>query len=224
MAEMSEEQRRELEEKIKSMSPEELREFQKKQCIFCRMAAGEIPAKKVYEDEQVFAILDINPASPGHVLLLPKEHYPILQQMPDDLVGHMGVVAKGFSQAFLQVLKVEGGSFFAASGAVAGQRAQHVMIHLIPRSENDGVGISLAGQAGPTDQLTRIRQALQPYVNQVMGVKHKEEAKQQIAKDEDTEKDESVQERAKKENPIAEKAKSEEGTSLDDITDFLAKK
>ena len=69
---MSEEQRKELEEKIKNMSPEELREFQKQQCIFCQIIAGKVPAKKVYEDEHCVAVLDINPAAKGHLLLIPK--------------------------------------------------------------------------------------------------------------------------------------------------------
>jgi len=171
MAEMTEDQRKALEEKIKSMSPEELKEFQKKQCIFCRMVAGEIPSKKVYEDDKVFAILDINPASAGHVLLLPKDHYPILQQMPDDLVAHLGLISKGFSQAFLQVLKVEGSTIFAASGASAGQRAQHVMLHLIPRKENDGIGINPPSRPMQPQDLQKVCQALKPFADQIMGVK-----------------------------------------------------
>lgn len=177
MPDMTEDQRKVLEEKIKSMSPEELKEFQKKQCIFCRMVAGEIPSKKVYEDDQVFAILDINPASAGHVLLLPKEHFPILQQMPDDLVAHLGLISKGFSQAFLQVLKVEGSTIFAASGASAGQRAQHVMLHLIPRKENDGIGINPPSRPMSPPDLQKVCQALKPFADQIMGVKKESEQK-----------------------------------------------
>ena len=75
---MTEEQVKELQEKIKNMSPEELKEFQKKQCVFCQIISGKVQSKKVYDDEKCIAILDINPANPGHVLLLPKEHYSIM--------------------------------------------------------------------------------------------------------------------------------------------------
>ncbi len=69
---MSEEQVAELQEKIKNMSPEELKEFQKQQCIFCQIISGKVASKKIYEDEKCIAILDINPANPGHLLLMPK--------------------------------------------------------------------------------------------------------------------------------------------------------
>ena len=102
MAEMTEEQRKEMEERIKSMSPEELKEFQKQQCIFCQIISGKIPSKKIYEDEKAIAILDINPAAKGHVLVMPKEHYAIMPQMPDKEVAHLFKIAKKISQVILK--------------------------------------------------------------------------------------------------------------------------
>ena len=75
----------ELKEKVKNMSPEELRKFQKEQCIFCHIIKGDVQSRKVYEDEVCIAILDINPANPGHLLLLPKEHYAIMPQITDEI-------------------------------------------------------------------------------------------------------------------------------------------
>ena len=69
---MSQEQLKALQEKIKNMSPEELKDFQKKQCIFCQIVSGKIQAKKIYEDEKVIGILDINPGNPGHTLIMTK--------------------------------------------------------------------------------------------------------------------------------------------------------
>lgn len=175
---MSEDQRRELEERLRSMSPEELREYQKRQCIFCRIVSGEIPAKKVYEDDKVFAILDINPAAAGHLLLLPKEHFMVLQQMPDDDVGHLFLIAKSFSQAFLQALRAEGTTFFCASGQAAGQRAQHVMIHLIPRKDGDGIGIKPKPLPVRPQDLEMVAKAMKPFVDKVMGVSASKPAKQ----------------------------------------------
>ena len=96
---MSPEQIEELKEKIKNMTPEELKEFQKKQCIFCQIISGKVQAKKVYEDEKTIAILDINPANPGHVLLLPKEHYTVMPQLPAEDIAHISIVAKFLSNA-----------------------------------------------------------------------------------------------------------------------------
>lgn len=136
---LSEEQRKLLEEKIKNMSPEELKEFQKQQCIFCQIITGKIPSKKVYDDDLCQAILDVNPAAKGHLLLLPKEHYAIMPQIPEKVIGYLFTVSKNLSQIMLKVLKVSGTNIFIANGPAAGQRAQHFLIHIIPRLESDGV-------------------------------------------------------------------------------------
>jgi len=143
MAEMTPEQRKELEEKLKNMSPEELREFQKQQCIFCQLISGKVPTHKVFEDEKCVAILDKFPSNPGHLLVLPKEHYMIMPQVPEGDIKHMFMVAKSLSQALIRALKVEGTNIFVANGGVAGQKAQHFMIHVIPRKENDGIPLNI---------------------------------------------------------------------------------
>ena len=140
---ISPEQLNALQEKIKQMSPEELKEFQKKQCIFCQIVAGKIQSRKVYEDERAVAILDINPANPGHVLLLTKEHYSIMPQLPDDEVAHVFMVAKALSNSMLRGIEVQGTNIIVANGVAAGQRAQHFMVHVIPRKENDGINFVL---------------------------------------------------------------------------------
>ena len=128
-----------LQEKLKNMSPEELREFQKQQCVFCQIISGRIKSRKIYEDQKCIAILDINPASPGHILLMPKEHYAVMPQMPEEEIGHLFMVSKALSNAMLKGLKAGGTNVFVANGVAAGQRAQHFMIHVIPRKENDGI-------------------------------------------------------------------------------------
>lgn len=140
---ISPEELKALQEKIKQMSPEELKEFQKKQCIFCQIVAGKIQSRKVFEDEKAVAILDINPANPGHVLLLTKEHYSIMPQLPDDEVSHVFMVAKALSNSMLRGIEVHGTNIIVANGIAAGQRAQHFMVHVIPRKENDGVNFVL---------------------------------------------------------------------------------
>ena len=140
---ISPEQLKALQEKIKNMSPEELKEFQKKQCIFCQIVSGKIQAKKIYEDEHAVAILDINPANPGHILLLTKEHYSIMPQIPEDEISHVFMVAKSLSNSMLRSIDAQGTNIIVANGIAAGQRAQHFMAHIIPRKENDGVNFVL---------------------------------------------------------------------------------
>ena len=140
---ISQEQLKALQEKIKQMSPEELKEFQKKQCIFCQVVAGKVQSKKIYEDENVVAILDINPANPGHTLLLTKEHYSIMPQLSDDEVAHVFMVAKSLSNSMLRSIDAQGTNIIVANGIAAGQRAQHFIVHVIPRKDSDGINFIL---------------------------------------------------------------------------------
>ncbi len=140
---ISPEQLKALQEKINNMSPEELKDFQKKQCIFCQIVSGKIQAKKIYEDDHIVAILDINPANPGHTLLITKEHYSIMPQIPDDEIAHVFMVAKSLSNSMLRSIDAQGTNIIVANGIAAGQRAQHFMAHIIPRKENDGVNFIL---------------------------------------------------------------------------------
>ncbi len=169
MAQLSEEQQA-LQERMKNMSPEELRELQKQQCVFCQIISGKIPSKKIYEDAQSLAIMDINPAAQGHVLVLPKEHYGIMPQMPDDLLAHLMVTAKRLSQVMLKVLRVSGTTIFVANGLAAGQKAPHVMIHVIPRKEGDGL-FSLQPQVVDSTVLRQIAVAVEQKFNAIMGIK-----------------------------------------------------
>lgn len=127
------------EEDLKNMSPEQIAELQKQNCIFCHIISGKIPSHKVYEDEQCLAILDINPAAKGHMLLMPKQHYMIFPQMPEPLIKHLAKISKLLSKKAIKLLGATGTNIFVANGAIAGQRAPHVMIHIIPRNDNDGI-------------------------------------------------------------------------------------
>ncbi|MGV8169159.1 MAG: HIT family protein [Candidatus Nanoarchaeia archaeon] len=129
---------------MENMTPEQAAQLQRENCIFCKIVAGEIPSKKVYEDQDFIGILDINPASDGHVLLLPKQHYQIMPQIPPELVGSLGVACAAISAKILKGFKCEGTSVFIANGAVAGQRAPHFMVHIIPRTDGDDIFLNPA--------------------------------------------------------------------------------
>jgi len=154
------EQIKEMQEKIAKMSPEELKEFQKKQCIFCHIIAGKVPSKKVYEDEQTFAVLDINPAASGHILLLTKEHYAIMPQLPEETLEHIFLVAKKLSNALLRCLDAKGSNILVTNGVAAGQKAQHFMVHIIPRREKDGVKFELPQRNQPEEMLKHLEGTL----------------------------------------------------------------
>jgi len=150
------EQLKALQEKIKQMSPEELKEFQKKQCIFCQIVAGKVQARKIYEDDRVIAILDINPANPGHTLLIIKEHYSIMPQIPDDEVAHVFMVAKSLSNSMIRGIDAQGTNVIVANGIAAGQRAQHFMVHIIPRKESDNVNFVLPQKAMGQNEIEEV--------------------------------------------------------------------
>jgi histidine triad (HIT) family protein len=139
-------------------------------CIFCQIAGGKVPAKKVYEDERCVAVLDINPAAKGHILLMPKTHAAVLPQLSDEEIGHMLIVAKSLSNAQLRAFKAGGTSIFLASGAVAGQRAPHLMLHIIPRKDGDGLGLILGKKQISPDDLAKAQDLLLPKVKQHFGL------------------------------------------------------
>ncbi len=133
-------QQEKLQEIVATLDPEEQEQlFGKQKCPFCAMAAGEIPVKKVYEDAECIAILDINPANKGHMLLFPKKHYGMMAQMPDDEAGKLYAVANKLAKAAFDGLKASGSNIVVGNGAIAGQRAPHALINIIPRFDGDKV-------------------------------------------------------------------------------------
>lgn len=175
-----EEQEKVLQEKLKNMSPAELLEFQKQQCIFCQIIGGKIPSKQVYEDEISLGVLDINPASKGHILLLPKDHYAIMPQVPDAVLAHLFLVSKYISQILLKTLKVTGTNVFVANGSAAGQRAPHFMLHLIPRKEGDNLFV-LPEKLIAKDLQQKVKLLVESRLNKILGVTKKEPEKSTAA-------------------------------------------
>lgn len=168
MVEISPQDQEALKEKLKNMSPEELKEFQKKNCIFCQIISGKVPSQSIYKDDKSFAVLDINPANKGHILLLPKEHHAIMPQMPEEEIAHLFTVAKYLSQAQLKAFKAQGSTIFVANGLAAGQRAQHFMIHIIPRFENDNLStLNIPQKQIPESDLEKLREILIKKINEV---------------------------------------------------------
>lgn len=107
-------------------------------CIFCRIAAGEIPSKTLYEDENFRVILDLGPATKGHALILPKNHYRNLFELPEEEAGQVMVLAKRMALRMSEKLHCDGFNLVQNNEEVAGQTVFHFHMHLIPRYEEDG--------------------------------------------------------------------------------------
>ncbi len=115
--------------------------MKKEKCIFCKIASGEIPATTLYEDEDFRVILDLGPASKGHALILPKEHYENLYDIDDELVAKVLPLAKKIINKLTPILGCDGYNIVQNNGSQAGQTVFHFHMHLIPRYNGDSVGI-----------------------------------------------------------------------------------
>lgn len=110
-------------------------------CIFCRIADGEIPSATLYEDDEFRVILDVGPASKGHALILPKNHYKDLYEIPEEVLKRAIILAKKMTAVMTEALGCDGFNLVQNNGEAAGQTVFHFHIHLIPRYVNDGVGL-----------------------------------------------------------------------------------
>lgn len=113
----------------------------KESCLICQIIGNVIPSYKVYEDDIALAALDVNGANPGHCFVIPKNHYPIIEQVPNNELAHLFSIANKISSAVFENLKVQGTNVFVANGIPAGQTVAHFMINVIPRKENDGINL-----------------------------------------------------------------------------------
>lgn len=109
-------------------------------CIFCKIANGEIPSATLYEDEDFRVILDLGPAAKGHALILPKEHYENLYELPEELARKDIVLAKKMMTKMTKALDCDGFNLAQNNGAAAGQTVFHFHMHLIPRYKDDNAG------------------------------------------------------------------------------------
>lgn len=113
-----------------------------KECIFCKIAKGEIPSATLYEDEEFRVILDLGPANKGHALILPKAHYENLYELPDEMAAHAMILAKKIATKMKGILNCDGYNLVQNNGEAAGQTVFHFHMHLIPRYTDDHAGIT----------------------------------------------------------------------------------
>jgi histidine triad (HIT) family protein len=129
-------------------------------CLFCKIAKGEIPSKKVYEDRDVIAFLDINPATPGHTLVVPKKHAEDMTTADEkDLEKTIAVVKKIVARQ-KERLGAQGVNVMQNNGHAAGQLVAHLHFHVIPRFANDNVIIKFSRTNINENEMEEIRKKL----------------------------------------------------------------
>lgn len=134
--------------------------MKKDDCFFCKIANGEIPSKTLYEDERFRVILDLGPATKGHALILPKDHFSNLFELPDETAGEVMKLARRMAVQMKEKLHADGFNLVQNNGECAGQTVMHFHLHLIPRYEGDGQHILWKPVETTQEELEQIKNAI----------------------------------------------------------------
>lgn len=113
-------------------------------CVFCKIVDGQIPSTKVYEDDLVMAFLDIAPGNKGHTLVVPREHYERLTDIPEDVLARLMAAVRKLAPAVIGAVGAPSYNIEQANGAEAGQVVPHAHFHIIPRFAEDEVNMTWA--------------------------------------------------------------------------------
>ena len=129
-------------------------------CILCKIVSGEIPSFKIRETDKCIAILDINPANPGHTLVISKEHFDNVYSIDDDVLSDMILVAKKIARRLKERFECKGVNIIMNNEKIAGQIIPHAHIHVIPRFDDDKVIITYAKKQMAKEQFAEIAKRL----------------------------------------------------------------
>lgn len=129
-------------------------------CIFCSIVAGDAPATIVDEDEHTLAFMDIHPWTQGHALVIPREHYQDIHEIPDETLTHVITAAKRLAQRSVDVLDADGVNLLNSTGRAAWQTVFHFHLHVIPRYEDDPLELPVRPQEGDPDEIKEIAEKL----------------------------------------------------------------
>ncbi len=139
---------------------------QNPECVFCKIAAGVIPARIVHEDAAVVAFLDVNPLAPGHLLIVPRDHVMSLADLLPDAAAAMARLFPSLGEAARLAGGAEGFNILLNNGAVAGQVVKHLHFHIIPRRGDDGLGFRWVTGAYGDGEADRIQSAVVAALNE----------------------------------------------------------
>lgn len=126
-------------------------------CIFCRIANGEIPSRTLYEDDAFRVILDLNPATKGHALILPKDHYKNLYEIDDSTAAKVLPLAKKMAVRMADKLGCDGLNVIQNNNEIAGQTVFHFHLHLVPRYSDDNQSLVMPPCGMTAEQLDAVR-------------------------------------------------------------------
>lgn len=129
--------------------------MKKENCIFCKIAAGEIPSATVYEDENFKAFLDLGPAAKGHTLVIPKSHSDDLLSVDEDTAGRALGIVSAVANAVKEAMGCDGINVVQNNGEAAGQTVMHLHFHIIPRYQEDGLGICWEPGKSPKEEMEK---------------------------------------------------------------------
>ncbi len=129
-------------------------------CIFCKIANGEIPSRTLYEDEDFRVIMDMAPATKGHSLIMPKNHYKNIYEIADDTAAKVFPLAKKMAALMTEKLGADGFNIVQNNNEVAGQTVFHFHVHLIPRYNDDNQSLVMKPQEMTDAQLDEIRDTI----------------------------------------------------------------
>lgn len=129
-------------------------------CIFCKIVAGDIPSAKVYESETCLAFLDIAPVNAGHVLVLPKGHYPTLMDIPAELGTDLMDALSKIGEATMEATGADGMNLIQNNYEAAGQLVHHAHFHLIPRHSDDGLKLWPQSGYDNPDEMSRLAETI----------------------------------------------------------------
>jgi histidine triad (HIT) family protein len=129
-------------------------------CIFCKIVAGTLPSNPIHSDERCLVVMDINPATRGHCLVLPKAHHQDLYELPADVWSHIAAVSQRVAIAARNALACEGVNLFQATGRAAFQTIFHFHLHVLPRWRGDGLVAPWTLRPGDPEQIRAAGDAL----------------------------------------------------------------
>jgi histidine triad (HIT) family protein len=133
-------------------------------CVFCKIINNEIPSAKIYEDELVYAFLDLGPINFGHALVIPKEHHESSSTIPEEVAGRMFKVASRIGVALKRKLDYDAFNLHLADGTAAGQVVMHAHLHVVPRGVEDGFRWNWRQLKYPENRMQEIAQEISPRV------------------------------------------------------------
>ena len=136
-------------------------------CLICQIVGNKVPSYKIYENDLMLAVLDVNGANPGHCFVIPKNHYPIIEQVPDVELTQLFSVANKISSSIFENLKMQGTNIFVANGIPAGQTIAHFMINVIPRQENDGINLQWKPKQLTEEEMSTVELKLKDQIQDI---------------------------------------------------------